>query len=48
LESGKLLLFTRNGIWQARIYLGKRRYLWRSLDTANEADARRAGLRLFH
>ena len=48
MESGKLLLFTRNGIQQARIYLGKRRYLWRSLDTANEADARRAGLKLFH
>lgn len=48
LEGGKLLLFTRSGIWQARIYLGKGRYLWRSLGTANEADARRAGLKLFH
>ncbi|MDB5243903.1 MAG: hypothetical protein JWP57_4529 [Spirosoma sp.] len=48
LEGGKLLLFQRNGIWQARVYLGKGRYLWRSLDTSSEADARRAGLRLFH
>jgi integrase len=48
LEEGKLLLFRRNGLWQARIYTGARRYLWRSLKTANEAEARKAGIRLFY
>ena len=27
LDGGKLTLFRRNGLWQARIYLGKRREL---------------------
>ena len=27
LEDGKLVLFTRDGIWQARIPIGGRRYL---------------------
>jgi site-specific recombinase XerD len=48
LEGGKLVLFRRNGLWQARIAIGNRKYLWKSLRTSNEADARRAGLRLFH
>lgn len=47
-ESGKLVLFTRNGIWQARIAIGNRRYLWKTLETSNEADAKRAGYKLFH
>lgn len=47
-ESGKLVLFTRNGIWQARIAIGNRRYLWESLKTSNEADAKRAGNKLLH
>ncbi|MEI6202897.1 MAG: hypothetical protein WCP68_13185 [Enhydrobacter sp.] len=48
LEAGKLLLFRRNGLWQARIAIGNRRYLWKSLKTSNEAEAKRAGLKLFH
>src|SRR5713101_4614887 len=48
LEGGKLVLFTRNGIWQARVAIGNRRYLWKSLKTSNEADAKRAGFKLFH
>lgn len=48
LQDGKLLLFKRNGIWQARIYTGERRYLWRSLKTSSRTDARQAGLRLLH
>ena len=48
LEDGKLLIYRRNGVWQARVYIGERRYLWRSLKTSNEADARKAGLRLFY
>ena len=48
LEAGKLVLFRRNGLWQARIAIGKRRYLWKSLKTSNSAEAKRAGLKLFH
>lgn len=48
LEGGKLTLFRRNGLWQARIYVGDRRYLWRSLKTANQKDAEKAAIRLFH
>ena len=48
LESGKLLLFTRGGIWQARISIGELRYLWKSLETSNETDAERAAVKLFH
>jgi len=28
LKDGKLLIYSRNGVWQARVYIGKRRYLW--------------------
>ena len=48
LEGGKLVLLRRNGIWQARIAIGNRRYLWKSLKTANEAEATRAATKLFH
>ncbi len=48
LEEGKLVLFTRNGIWQARIPVGDGRYLWRSLKTSDRAKAQRDGTRLFH
>lgn len=48
LEDGKLVLFTRNGIWQARIPIGKRRYLWKSLNTSNAANAERAARKLFY
>jgi integrase len=48
LEGGKLVLFRRNGLWQARIAVGNRKYLWKSLKTSNEAEAKRAGLKLFH
>jgi len=48
LEDGKLLLFERNGIFQARVYTGDRRYLYRSLKTNNIADARKLALRFLH
>ena len=35
-HDGQVLLFRRNGIYQARIHLGKGKYLPRSLKTANE------------
>lgn len=45
LEDGRLVLFRRNGIWQARIHLGAGRYVWRSLRTTDETTARREGTR---
>jgi hypothetical protein len=48
LEDGKLVLFTRNGILQVRIPIGRRRYLWKSLNTSNAANAERAARKLFY
>lgn len=45
LEDGRLVLFPRNGIWQARIHLGAGRYVWRSLRTTERAEALREGMR---
>ncbi len=33
LKDGKVLLTTRNGIFQARFYAGNRRYIYKSLKT---------------
>ena len=48
LEDGKLVLFKRAGIWQARIAVTDRRYIYRSLKTSDEAKAVTAGRRLFY
>ncbi len=48
LEDGKLLLFLRNAVFQARIYVGDGKYLHRSLKTSNKAEARKKALRLLH
>lgn len=48
LEAGKLVLFRRNGLWPARIAIGNRKYLWKSLMPSNTAEAKRLGLKLFH
>lgn len=40
LEDGKVLIYLRNGIFQARLYLGERRYLNKSLKTSIVAEAR--------
>jgi integrase len=48
LEDGKLVLFRRNGLWQARIPVGSGRYLWRSLKTSDEAKAAALGRKLFY
>lgn len=48
LEDGKLLLYLRNSIYQARIYVGDRKYLHRSLKTNNLEVARKNALRLLH
>lgn len=48
LIDGRLVMFTRNGLWQARIPLDDGRYLWRSLKTADERKATEAATRLFY
>jgi hypothetical protein len=47
-HDGKLQLRTRSGIWQARIYLGQGRYLWRSLKTYNFQLATQLATKLFY
>jgi hypothetical protein len=42
LIGGKLVIFRRNGLWQARVPLHEGRYLWRSLKTADEATIRQS------
>jgi integrase len=48
MEDGKILLFVRNDIFQARIYKGNRGYLYRSLKTKKIGEARKEALRLLH
>lgn len=48
LEDVKVLLYVRNGIFQARIYKGERSYLYRSLKTNKLDEARKAALKLAH
>lgn len=48
LEEGKLLLYLRNGIYQARVYKGNRKYIHRSLKTRKLDEARRLGLKFFY
>lgn len=48
LEDGKVLLFSRNGIYQARVYKGDRQYLYRSLKTRKLDTARKLALKFLH
>jgi integrase len=48
LEDGKVMLFQRNGIYQARVYKGDRDYLYRSLKTKDLVEARKRAIRLLH
>ena len=48
LGDGKVLLFVRNSIYQARVYTGDRGYLYRSLKTKDLAEARKRAIRLLH
>ncbi len=48
LEDGKLLLYVRNAIFQARIYIGDGKYIHRSLKTSSKGEARKKALRLLH
>ena len=45
LLDGRVLLFTRNGIFQVRLYKGKRQYIYNSLKTRDLAKARDLAIR---
>src|SRR5258708_1263759 len=47
-RDGKLVLYRRNGLWQARIHLGKGQYIHKSLKIANTDEAKRSGEELWH
>lgn len=47
-HDGKMVLYRRNGIWQARLHLGGNNYLPKSLKTANTEEAKRLGEELWH
>jgi integrase len=48
LEDGKVLLFSRNGIFQARFYKGNRQYIYKSLKTKKVEEARKLAIRYLH
>jgi integrase len=48
LADGNVRLFKRNGIFQARIYKGERRYIYRSLKTRKLEDARRSATKFYY
>ena len=48
LEDGKVCVFERDGIYQARIRTDKGRYLWRSLKTRDQMKAISEARRLYH
>ena len=45
LLDGRVLLFSRNGIFQVRLYKGKRQYIYKSLKTRDLAKARDLAVR---
>ena len=48
LLDGKVLLSTRNGIYQVRLYKGNRQYIYKSLKTADLAKARDLATRAYY
>ena len=48
LENGKLVIYARAGIYQARVYKGDRSYTTKSLKTGKLADAKKLGMRFLH
>jgi integrase len=49
-EDGKVLLYSRNGIFYARVYKGEgtRKYIHRSLKTRQLADARKSAMKFYY
>lgn len=48
LENGRLLVFTRDGVYQARIRIAPNKYIYRTLKTFNRAQAIQAAQKLFY
>jgi integrase len=50
IEDGKVLLYSRNGIFYARVYKGEgtRKYIHRTLKTRNLAEARKAAIKFYY
>jgi integrase len=48
IEDGKVLIFCRNGIFQARFYKGDRQYVYKSLKTRKVEEARKLALKYLH
>ena len=48
LEDGKVLLFTRNGIFQARYYKGGRSYIYKTLKTTKLDEGRKRAVRFMY
>ena len=48
LMDGKVLLFTRNGIFQVRLYKGSRQYIYKSLKTRDLSKARDKAMRAYY
>jgi len=48
LKDGKVLLSSRNGIFQARLYAGNRRYIYKSLKTRDLDVARERAVRAYY
>jgi hypothetical protein len=48
LEDGKVLIFCRNGIFQARFYKGDRQYIYKSLKTRKVEEARKLAVKYLY
>jgi|TARA_B110000908_G_scaffold163040_1_gene209189 hypothetical protein len=48
LKDGAVLLSTRNGIFQVRLYAGNRRYIYKSLKTRDLETARERAVRAYY
>jgi integrase len=48
LVDGKALLYTRNGMFQVRLYAGDRKYIYKSLRTRDVSKAREAAVRAYY
>ncbi|MFM1863798.1 MAG: hypothetical protein RLZ26_2320 [Pseudomonadota bacterium] len=48
LLEGRLLLFSRSGVFQVRVYKGDRRYIYKSLKTGDLKTAREEALRVYY
>jgi integrase len=48
LENGKILLFLRRGIYQARVYMGNKKYIYKTLKTRDVDVARKSAVKFYY